>query len=246
MRIIRRVARHGVIGTLKLVPTNLRNYFRKLEASQRAARRRDREFDLRYGTRTSGRIPVGGLDVTGENVDHAVDYEPISPESFNIMMRFVPPDLTNFRFIDYGSGLGRALLLASLYPFKEIIGVEFSALMHRQAERNLRKFRPPERVCSNAKSLLMDAALFSPPPGPTIFFFNNPFGRELMATALQRINNVHRTSASPLYLLYGHPYQQDLLTESPFWAKLSGSGDEWAVFVRANDLNGGAVILDKG
>jgi tRNA1(Val) A37 N6-methylase TrmN6 len=34
--------------------------------------------------------------------------------------------LTDYSFIDLGAGKGLALLLASKYPFKSIVGVEYS------------------------------------------------------------------------------------------------------------------------
>jgi SAM-dependent methyltransferase len=230
MRLFRRLGRHGAIGTLKLVPLNLRYLLRSLSPAARAARRRDRGFDRRYGTRTSGIIPLGALDAAGAGVAEATCYEPTPVETFDAMMRLLPRELADFRFIDYGSGRGRALLLASRYSFKEIIGVEFSERLHRDAETNLQKFRPSERVCYNVKSLLMDALVFEPPPGPAVLFFFNPFGRELMATVLKRIEEANRGSAPPLYLLYVYPSHQDLLVASPFWAKLGGSSGNWVVF----------------
>ena len=230
MRLFRRLARHGVVGSLKLVPLNVRCLVRGFSPAAIAARRRDRDFDRRYGTRTSGMIPLGALDAAGAGVADATCYEPTPVETFDAMMRLLPCELADFRFIDYGSGRGRALLLASRYSFKEIIGVEFSERLHRDAEANLEKFCPAERVCYNVKSLLVDALAYVPPPGPTVLFFFNPFGREVMARVLQRIEDINRGSVSPLYLLYIYPSHQDLLTSSPFWVKLGGSPGGWTVF----------------
>ena len=45
--------------------------------------------------------------------------------------------LGDFTFIDLGSGKGRVLLMASDYPFKKIIGVEFMPELHRAAQENI-------------------------------------------------------------------------------------------------------------
>jgi hypothetical protein len=230
-----RVARHGVIGTIKLLPTNLRNVARTLSPSAIAARRRDRDFDRRHSTITSGFIPLGALGISGQSVAHGNAYEPIPPGRFDEMMRVLPSDLSDFIFIDYGSGRGRALLLASYYPFKEIIGIEFSQRLHQDAVLNLQKYRPPERVCYNSKSLLLDATQFVPPPDPTIVLFNNPFDREIMSVVLQRIESAHRSQQSPIYVLYAYPEQEDLLSSSAFWVKL-GSGHLWSVFGRSSSF----------
>src|SRR3954464_14486743 len=87
----RRVARHGVVGTIKLLPTNLRYVARILSPSAIAARRRDRDFDRRHGTITSGSIPLGAAtlspEASRESVAHAACYEPVPPELFDEIMR---------------------------------------------------------------------------------------------------------------------------------------------------------------
>jgi len=37
---------------------------------------------------------------------------------------------SEFTFIDFGSGKGRVLFLASEYPYKKIIGVELARMLH--------------------------------------------------------------------------------------------------------------------
>lgn len=235
MFLFQRVARHGVAETIRLLPKNLCHLARTLSPQGIAARHRDRDFDRRHGTKTSGIIPLGALDLSGQGAAHATMYEPVSPACFAVMMQVVPNELADFRFIDYGSGRGRALLLASHYPFKEIIGIELSQRLHRDAAVNLQKYCPPERVCFNTRLLLQDVAQFVPPPGPIVAHFFNPFDRELMAIALRRLEEVQRSQRSPVYILYGYPEQEDLLSSSAFWVKLDGSNGPdygWAVFSR--------------
>jgi tRNA1(Val) A37 N6-methylase TrmN6 len=38
--------------------------------------------------------------------------------------------------VDYVSGMGKVLLLAARYPFRRVTGMEFSAELHKIAERN--------------------------------------------------------------------------------------------------------------
>ena len=49
-------------------------------------------------------------------------------------------DYQRFGFVDVGSGKGRALLLASDYPFREIIGVELSPELDRVARANIARY----------------------------------------------------------------------------------------------------------
>ena len=48
-------------------------------------------------------------------------------------------DHSEFTFVDYGLGKGRVLMLATEYPFKRIVGVEFSESLDRTARQNLTK-----------------------------------------------------------------------------------------------------------
>lgn len=40
-------------------------------------------------------------------------------------------------FLDYGSGKGRALIMAAQYPFRRILGVEFSPQLSLIASQNI-------------------------------------------------------------------------------------------------------------
>src|SRR5687767_6360963 len=51
-------------------------------------------------------------------------------------------------FLDFGSGLGRAVIVASTLPFKRVIGVEYSAHLHELGTRNVNIARP-KLACKN-------------------------------------------------------------------------------------------------
>ena len=85
-------------------------------------------FDERFDVETSGLIyelPSGHQHDLYNN-----GYFAVAPSVFHAVMRAMLEqlhlDLQRFRFVDLGSGKGRALMLAFDYPFHEIIGVELS------------------------------------------------------------------------------------------------------------------------
>ena len=92
----------------------------------RADRRRGARFDRRYGVDTSGHIPLGKLGISSSNAVYGVPYEPVTPSYFSRMVESVTLAPGTHVFVDLGSGKGRALMLAASYPFKRIVGVEFS------------------------------------------------------------------------------------------------------------------------
>ena len=69
-------------------------------------------------------------------------------------------DHSEFTFVDYGLGKGRVLMLAAEYPFKRIVGVEFSESLDRTARQNLTKLgADAARVTTH----VMDAVDYDPP-----------------------------------------------------------------------------------
>jgi hypothetical protein len=221
MGVWRRLRRHGLMGTIKLIPRNVRHLWQSMTPKVRQEREEDLAFDRKHGTRTSGSIPLGALNVDSETERHATYYLASSVRDFTDLLASIPEDFSRFRFIDYGSGLGRALLLASHYPFKEIIGIEFAEKLHRIAEENLKAYRSAERVCFDVKALLTDAATYSPPIGPTVFYFFNPFGPELMARIIARIEARYKNTNHPLYVAYNNALHADVFLASGFWEKLA-------------------------
>jgi hypothetical protein len=120
-----------------------------------------------------------------------------------------------YTFIDYGSGKGRALLLASEYPFKRIIGLEFSPDLHRAAETNIHLYRSRSQKCWNIQSLNLDFTQFSLPQEPLVLYFNHPCRGRVLDEVMTRIGEFLLTSPHPLYLAYlavGPQQQRQLLS----------------------------------
>src|SRR5437868_3778970 len=134
---VRRISRHGLLGTLRLIPINIRFILRALKPAAIAARRRKRALDHELGIDTAGDVPAGVAAAESGIVADISPYQPVVPEEFEEIMGSLPQDMSSFCFIDIGSGKGRALVLAARHSFAQIIGVELSARLHRIAERNI-------------------------------------------------------------------------------------------------------------
>ena len=85
----------------------------------------------------SGVISPRFLGLSGENALFSNYYRATSPHLFCLLMDSLQIDAGSFEFIDYGSGKGLIVLLASEYPFKRITGVELSPMLHATALQNL-------------------------------------------------------------------------------------------------------------
>jgi hypothetical protein len=99
------------------------------------------EFDRAHGVDTDGRFGgwtyLSDLDIHSANWIDGHDYFPIEPDRFQRVLESFDIALEGLTFIDFGSGKGRTLLMASEYPF---IGLEFSPELHRIAESNITRY----------------------------------------------------------------------------------------------------------
>jgi SAM-dependent methyltransferase len=150
-------------------------------------------FDIRNGVETSG---YGDLR-----------YEPTPAPVLTrtvAELRALGCELSEYLFVDVGSGKGKVLLLAARYPFSRIVGIERFEDLHAIAIRNLAEALPTkdrERV----ESLCMDAAKYDPPSVPTIFYLFNPFSEEILARFLERLERSLEDHPRPVYLGYYAP-----------------------------------------
>ena len=126
----------GPWGTAKYIA----NYPRSVIRDYLIARRRNAvqaEFDREFNVDTAGIISLADLDVDDPNWIHGENYGPTSPATFEAIMAALPIVASDFTFVDFGSGKGAVLLYALAFPFREIIGVEFSSYLHQCADSNI-------------------------------------------------------------------------------------------------------------
>jgi SAM-dependent methyltransferase len=170
-------------------------------------------FDVEFGTDTSGIIEPGALDLPPDRVDDAVRYQTAIVEVFTGLLNELDIVWEDYVFIDLGSGKGRALLLASRLPFKEIIGVELSATLHRVACRNIQVFRDERQRCHRIRSVCQDAASFEFPSENAVIYLFNPFGESVIREVLSRIEDSLRRFPRTLYILYLKPVHRHVFDE---------------------------------
>lgn len=172
--------------------------------------RLERDFDRRYGVDTSGILPVTVFNVAGAHVEHANPYVGTDPRLFREMLGRVPVQYPDYVFIDFGSGKGRCLLLASEWPFRRVLGVEFTPELHAIARENLRRFRGESRRCTDVASVCADAAAFPLPPEPAVYYFFNPFRRDVMAAVLRNLKQSLAECPRDMVCIYHHPVEREL------------------------------------
>jgi SAM-dependent methyltransferase len=170
----------------------------------------NRTFDLIHGVSTRSLTDRLARTSCGEG------YEASPVFSFRRLLRRLDVDFADYAFVDFGSGKGRALLLAGELPFQQVIGVEFSAELNELATQNISLYRG--RKAQRIVSLHCDAAEYELPPENLVLYFFNPFQADVLDKVLANIlaSLAHRPrKAVIIYLTLRNP---ELLDKLPgFW-----------------------------
>jgi len=164
-------------------------------------------FDLENDVQTSGLIPGRFLKTGHAHDRHSTAYFGVAPSVFHGLLKRwqrtkpVGP-VEEFSFLDLGAGMGRAILLASEYPFRKVIGVELNPMLAGIARSNLAKWQAFGRVRCPASINCGDAVSARIPAGPCLVFLFNPFGESVMRRLLKRLAEKFARRPGQLDLLY--------------------------------------------
>jgi hypothetical protein len=232
-KIQKSIAAQGILVTVrKCVVTSIR-YLMWFSASHRRKRtlamERDLEFDNQWGVDTSGVVSVDRSEVLGSNWIHGFDYQGTGAVALYDALSGFSIQFEQFTFIDFGSGKGRAILTAARFPFREIIGVEYSQHLNETARRNVLCFPETEKKCKSINIVYADAATFSIPKYPLVVFLYNPFGRPVMANVVNNLLTSFRRNPRRIIVLYFNAVFADLWRNAGFLHEVRSS-DRSAIY----------------
>lgn len=212
------VRSRGAWGTLRNLAEQLGLLVRDSFPDRRRSRFGDIDYDCDFGVDTTwARLPwsVRVREIFTERL-----YQPTDPAEFRSVIAHIPAEFSELAFIDLGSGKGRALLLASEYPFREIVGVEVQPELHRIAQENILRFGGEGRVCRRISSVCMDAREFEFPEEPLLLYLFNPFPDYVLTEVLRRLEASLAASPRPAFLLYNTPMEQHIFERMRFLEKI--------------------------
>ena len=182
-------------------------------------RRLDRRFDQRHGLDTEGAAPLALFSILDDDFDYRHDkrrYEAVPLVTFARMMRRLPTDLSEYVFIDIGSGKGRALLLASQYGFKRIIGIEFATELHDVARRNLRTYGRQSAPHPQIELINQNAIYYPIPDEKCVFYLFNPFADTVLTKIITNIERSYDARPRKMFFLYVNPRGEHVLDGKEF------------------------------
>lgn len=193
------LARHGVARTVLLLFKNV------AYALDRRRHYVEPDFDRKYGTDTSRNVGLGGLTIESAHVSASNQYQAIYGKRFGEIMDAAAVAHESFVFLDLGSGKGKALLLASSFPFKRIVGIEFARELHEVALRNIAIYRNPGQRCRDIALMCQDAMEYEFPEEPLFVFLNNPFGPAILGPVLANLRRSLQRAPRPTVVAYVNP-----------------------------------------
>ena len=171
----------------------------------RRAARKDRAFDQARGVETAGWVRVPELDTESADRVHAARYQPSSVDEFELLiakLRRQVDDVSDFTFVDYGSGKGRVLILAADHPFKRVVGIEFSKSLWLISRENLKAVGANG---ARVEAILGDATEFEVPAGPLVLYFFHPFEVPVLEPVLALIRRSLADDPRPAYVVVTGP-----------------------------------------
>ena len=199
------LSQRGAWGTIKSFVEQVGLFVRDSFPDRRRSRFGDIDYDCDFGVDTTwARLP---LSVRLRELFTERLYQPTDPTEFHDVLAQVPADFSDFAFIDLGSGKGRALLLASQYSFREIVGIEVQPELHRIAQGNIIRFPSNGRLCQRISSLCMDAREFEFPDEPILLYLFNPFPDFVLRAVMANFESSLRDHPRPAYVIYNTPME---------------------------------------
>ncbi len=220
---------YGFLKTYSISMSNIKLRYRLYK---------EKQFDMKYGVETRHHIVWRDLKIESENKDYSFDYAPIPNENFYNSMKYLNIQYEEYVFIDAGAGKGRALLLASDFPFKEFIGIEFSKEIYEIAKNNIYKFKSMTKKNYNFKLLYMDAITYSFPNENIVLFLYNPFDGHILRSVLNNIRKHVETTEKDFIIIYHNPTCSDLFDNQSF-LELKVSTKEYRIYGRNIECIGG-------
>ena len=161
-------------------------------------------FDFRYQVKTSKIIPVDKLNFGNKKLQsHAVRYRPSPVLCITKSLRKLKvydTDVQKTSFVDYGSGMGRVMILAAEAEFSSVIGLELSSELNAICKSNIDQYlnKRPQNKFSIVES---DAGEFLPPGDVCVFFFFRPFDKTIHDKVMTQIMLSVKQTPRTIYCL---------------------------------------------
>ena len=186
-------------------------------------------FDLAHGTETSGLL-AGKVIARGTNTapEDLTAYYGIAPSILravlDLWLQKLHPlaPIERTVFVDVGAGKGRAMLVASQYPFLRVEGVELNPKLAEIARRNIAIWQSTQQSTMLSPLVLheADATRNTLPREPILAHLFHPFEDRLLRRFLRHVEKDLSANPRPFDLLYINAEHDSLLDHHAAFTRL--------------------------
>jgi SAM-dependent methyltransferase len=215
----------GTLKSLRRLWAIVYEFLRDSLPDRRRQRYGDIDYDWEHRVNTTGASLSWRTRLLG--LLNSV-YQPIPPDQFREIMSALSADLapetnfSQFTFIDIGAGKGRALLLASEFDFRRIIGVELLPELVKVARENVSEFER-RGMRSGIEVVCGDATNFTLPAEPAVIFLFNPLPESSLRKFLENLERWIGQNSDPVYVVYANPIFEKIIGSVPSLARIGGT-----------------------
>jgi predicted RNA methylase len=158
-------------------------------------------------------LPAGVLD-------SASSYVPTPARAIRHALQSLPVQPRDFTFVDFGSGKGRALMVASGFGFPRVIGVEASSMLHEVALSNVARYTATTKGTRDIQCLHMDCLDFELPRSNVVLYMYHPFGASVLRRVLERVRQSVEESPREFFVIYVCPTHERAFSAVPGFQKV--------------------------
>lgn len=173
-------------------------------------------FDVRMGTLTGGTLPRYLLSSGREEDADTTAYIGCAPDTLRRALSMIP-DPARWQFIDLGCGKGRALVVASEFPFRCVRGIELSPDLVRRARANAAVVAARHR---DRPAIVVEQGDASCPrlDAPSVLMLYHPFGDRLVQRLVRHLEGLV-AAGQAVVVLYMNPVHGDRFDASAAFSR---------------------------
>lgn len=171
-------------------------------------------YERRLGVTTDTTVTLADLGIdNAEQHDHmAMGYPHVWAA-----LRAIPVDPRLCTFMDFGCGMGRAIVAAATLPYREIIGIDVSDQLLSLARKNVDAMRG--RKAGPIQLAVADAARYDIPDSVNLMYFYNPFHGEVLHRVVENIRRSFNRAPRPIHIVFFNNGHFEKVVEHQAWLR---------------------------
>lgn len=171
--------------------------------------------EKKYQINTSSIDYLRNEKIESDNLKHASIYQGTSYYLLEKAFDYLKEENAIGNIADFGSGKGRVMVVAAAYGFKKTDGIDFAALLCKEAEKNIEKIKPlfPSSIF---RIICKDVVDYKIQKDTNVFFFFNPFDEVVMLQVVKNILASLKENSRKIYVVYINPVQKEIFLSAGF------------------------------